>query len=69
MGEDIVVGRGDAIPEEMKEVGVDFPIYVCVPEDEVWRDSAISRVCVSSSHSLSPSLFLSFSLSISLTGL
>jgi len=34
-GEDIIVGRGDEIPGEMRDVGENFPIYVCVPEEEV----------------------------------
>jgi hypothetical protein len=34
-GEDILVGRGDEIPGEMRDVGENFPIYVCVPEEEV----------------------------------
>eukprot|EP00282_Hemiselmis_andersenii_P035475 CAMPEP_0169443170 /NCGR_PEP_ID=MMETSP1042-20121227/9215_1 /TAXON_ID=464988 /ORGANISM="Hemiselmis andersenii, Strain CCMP1180" /LENGTH=376 /DNA_ID=CAMNT_0009554385 /DNA_START=57 /DNA_END=1187 /DNA_ORIENTATION=- len=42
MGEDIVVGRGGDIPIEMPNVGVEFPVYVCVPEDEV---ESVIRSC------------------------
>lgn len=44
MGEDVVLGRGETIPETLpassgKGAGagdlMEFPIYVCVPEDEV----------------------------------
>lgn len=53
MGEDVVLGRGESIPNTLpassgrgegeEEGGVleEFPIYVCVPEDEVRRFSSL----------------------------
>ncbi|KAJ1488852.1 hypothetical protein T484DRAFT_1782187 [Baffinella frigidus] len=39
---DVIVKRGDAIPEELADGVTDFPLYVCVPEHEV---EAVIKAC------------------------
>jgi hypothetical protein len=41
-GDDVLVSRGGSIPLDLPVIGREFPIYVCVPEDEI---EGVIRAC------------------------